>query len=72
MGSEIAEVSPGRPGPGRQNIGQQRYETALCVRELLYLGMAGPNGRGSVCRREVRSVGEKNKTKHKNRQDRDA
>ena len=48
--------------------GHQRYETAHCVRELLYLGMAGPNGRGvwvcvcvcvCVCRREAKDLGER-------------
>lgn len=71
--SESAKVSPGRPGPGRQNIGQQRYETALCARELLYLGMAGPDGRVCVCvGGKLGALMRKNKTKHKNRQDRDA
>ena len=43
--------------------GHQRYETAHCVRELLYLGMAGPNGRGvCVCVCVCVCVGEKLRT----------
>lgn len=67
MSSEIAQVSSGRPGPGRQNIGQQRCETTHCVRELLYLGLAGPNGRG-VCVGEKLGVLVRKKT-HKKQTD---